>query len=148
MMLSGKLKYCFLVFVLLVSASRSFSVDIRIGVFHEHLVNAFLFTSGEGDYHIESDQGNLGICPQGESWYVIRKKDSLFIRDHSGRWHQGMYLRFSAPDEYAYFRLKPVLPVHDSREYLAGLQVEISMNNLLMINEIDIENCLQKPGPP
>ena len=139
MMLSVKLKYCFVVLVLVLSASLSFSMDIRIGVFHEHLVNAFLFTSGDGDYHIETDRGNLGICPQGESWYVIRQKDSLFIRDHTGRWHQGMNLRFSTPDEYAYFRLKPALPVLDSREYLADLQVEISMNSLLMINEIDIE---------
>ena len=142
MMLSEKLKYCFLVLVLLFLAGQSFSMDIRIGVFHEHLVNAFLFTSGEGDYHIESDQGNLGICPQGESWYVIRQKDSLFIRDHKGQWHHGQHLRFSAPDEYSYFRLAPALPVLDSREYLSGLQVEISMNNLLMINEIDIENYI------
>ena len=138
-MLSEKLKYCFVVLVLVLSASLSFSMDINIGVFHEHLVNAFLFTSGDGDYHIETDRGNLGICPQGESWYVIRQKDSLFIRDHTGRWHQGMNLRFSTPDEYAYFRLKPALPLLDSREYLADLQVEISMNSLLMINEIDIE---------
>ncbi len=142
MMLSGKLKYCFLVLVLLVSAGQSFSLDIRIGVFHEHLVNAFLFTSGDGDYHIETDQGLLGTCPAGESWYVIRQKDSLFIRDHTGRWHHGNRLRFSAPDEYAYFRLKPALPVLDSREYLADLQVEISMNSLLMVNEIDVEKYI------
>jgi hypothetical protein len=48
MMVSGKLKYCLLLFVFLVSAGQSFSMDIRIGVFHDQLVNAFLFTSGEG----------------------------------------------------------------------------------------------------
>jgi stage II sporulation protein D len=142
MIFNGKLKYCFLVLVLLVSSGKSFSLDIRIGVFHEHLVNAFLFTSGDGDYHIETDQGLLGTCPAGESWYVIRQKDSLFIRDHTGRWHHGNRLRFSAPDEYAYFRLKPALPVLDSREYLADLQVEISMNSLLMVNEIDVEKYI------
>ena len=142
MILSGKLKYCFFVLVLLFLAGKSFSMDIRIGVFHEHLVNAFLFTSGDGDYHIETDQGNLGVCPQGQSWYVIRQKDSLFIRDHKGQWHQGQHLRFSAPDEYSYFRLAPALPVLDSREYLSDLQVEISMNSLLMINEIDIEKYI------
>lgn len=141
-MLSGKLKYCFLVLILLVPAGQLFSLDIRIGIFHEHLVNAFLFTSGDGDYHIETDGANLGICPQGESWYVIRQKDSLYIRDHTGCWHQGTNLRFSAPDEYAYFRLKPALPVMDSREYLGDLQVQISMNNLLIINDIDMEKYI------
>ncbi len=141
-MLGGKLRYCFLVLVLMVPAGQSFSLDIKIGVFHEHLVNAFLFTSGDGDYHIETDQGLLGTCPAGESWYVIRQKDSLFIRDHTGRWHHGNRLRFSSPDEYAYFRLKPALPVLDSREYLADLQVEISMNSLLMVNEIDMEKYI------
>jgi stage II sporulation protein D len=142
MMLSGNLKYIYLLLVLQVSAPRSFSLDIRIGVFHEHLVNAILFTPGDGDYHIASDRGNLGICPKGESWYVIRQKDSLFIRDHKGQWHQGLSLRFTAPDEYAFFRLKPALPVLESREYLADLQVEISMKSLLMINEIDMEKYI------
>ena len=142
MILPGKLKYCLFVLVLLFSAGQSFSLDIRIGIFHEHLVTAFLFTSGDGDYHIETDQGNLGICPQGESWYVIQQKDSLFIRDHKGQWHKGQHLRFTAPDEYAYFRLVPALPMLDSREYMADLRVEISMNSLLMINEIDIENYI------
>ena len=141
-MFTGKLKYWFLVLFLLVPAGQSFSQDIRIGIFHEHLVNAFLFTSGEGDYRIETDRILLGTCPTGESWYVIRQKDSLFIRDHKGLWHQGQHLRFSAPDEYSYFRLAPALPVLDSREYLADLQVEISMNSLLMINEIDVENYI------
>ena len=141
-MLSGKLKYCFVMLVLLFPAGKSYSLDIRIGIFHEHLVNAFLFTSGDGDYHIETDRGLLGTCPAGESWYVIRQKDSLFIRDHTGRWHHGSRLRFSAPDEYAYFRLKPALPVLESREYLADLQVEISMNSLLMVNEIDMEKYI------
>jgi stage II sporulation protein D len=142
MMLTGKSKYGFFVLVLLVLTGPSFSLDIRIGIFHEHLVNAFLFTSGEGDYQVETDRALLGICPAGESWYVIRQEDSLFIRDHKGRWHQGMNLRFTAPDEYAYFRLKPALPVLDSREYLEDLEVGISMNNLLMINEIAMEKYI------
>jgi len=141
-MLPGKLKYWFLVFVLLVRAGQSFSFDIRISLYHDHLVNAFLFTSAEGDYSIETERGSLGICPRGETWYVIRQQDSLHIRDHAGRWHHGIELRFSAPDEYAYFRLKPVLPVFASREYLAELQVEISMNSLLMINEINMEKYI------
>jgi stage II sporulation protein D len=53
-----------------------------------------------------------------------------------------MNLTFSAPDEYAYFKLKPAYPVLDSREYLSDLQVEISMDNLLMVNKIDIENYI------
>lgn len=131
-----------LLFLLQGSAIHLFPQDIRIGVFHEHLVNAFLFTSGDGGYRITLDQANLGTCPGGDSWYVIRQKDSLFIRDHKGEWHQGLRLRFSAPDEYAYFRLKPALPVLDTREYLADLHIEVSMNSLLMINEIDMENYI------
>jgi stage II sporulation protein D len=142
MMFTARLKHWFLVLFLLIPAGQSFSQDIRIGVFHEHLVNAFLFTSGEGDYRIETDRILLGICPTGESWYVIRQKDSLFVRDHNGRWHQGMNLHFTTSDEYAYFRLKPALPVLESRQYLADLQVKISMNSLLMINEIDMERYI------
>jgi len=138
----GKLKYLLFMVVLLLRTGQSFSLDVRIAVFHEHLVNAFLFTPGEGVYRITTDRGFLGTCPEGESWYVIRQGDSLLIRDHAGRWHHGMKLRFSAPDQYAYFRLKPALPVMDSREYLADLHVEISMNNLLMINEIDMEKYI------
>lgn len=141
-MSKGILRFFMLLLVLQGSAIHLFTQDIRIGVFHEQLVNAFLFTSGEGDYQIALDQANLGICPRGESWYVIRQKDSLFLRDHKGQWHQGLKLRFSAPDEYAYFRLKPAQPVLDTREYLADLQVEISMNSLLMINVIDMENYI------
>jgi stage II sporulation protein D len=139
---TGKLKYRFLILLMLVAASQAYSLDIRIGIFHEHLVDAFLFSSGEGNYQIQAETGFLGVCPAGKSWYVIRQKDSIFIRDHKGRWHQGVNLRFSAPDEYAFFRLKPALPVLESREYLADLQVEISMNSLLMINEIDMEKYI------
>jgi stage II sporulation protein D len=142
MMLLGKLKYGFLLFVLLVNAGRSFSLDIRIGLYHEHLVNAFLFTPADGDYQVETDEGNLGTCPMGKSWYVMQQKDTLHIRDHEGRWHHTQKLRFSAPDEYAYFRLKPALPVLESREYMADLQVKISMNSLLMINEINLEKYI------
>jgi stage II sporulation protein D len=136
------MKYGFLLFVLLVNAGRSFSLDVRIGLYHEYLVNAFLFTPAGGDYHVETDQGNLGTCPMGESWYVVLQKDSLHVRDHEGRWNHMRQLRFSAPDEYAYFRLKPALPVLESREYLADLKVEISMNSLLMINEINLEKYI------
>ena len=142
MILTGKLKYGLLVFVLLVISGRSFSLDLRIGLYHEHLINAFLFTSAGGEYHVETDQGNLGPCPMGESWYVILQKDTLHIRDHEGRWHHTRKLRFTAPDEYAYFRLKPALPVLGSREYLSDLQVEISMNSLLMVNEINLEKYI------
>ncbi len=141
-MLVGKLKYLLFVPLLLLTSTLSYSLDIRIGIFHEHLVDAFLFSSGEGDYQIETEKGHLGICPAGESWYVIRQKDSIFIRDHTGHWHQGLNLRFSAADEYSFFRLKPALPVLESREYLAELQVEISMNSLLMINEVDMEKYI------
>jgi stage II sporulation protein D len=130
------------IMVMLASNSHSFSMDIRIGIFHEHLVNAFLFSAGEGDYRIATNRGFLGTCPSGESWYVVRQEDSLLIRDHEGRWHRGTGLRFSAPDAYAYFRVKPALPLMDSREYLADLQVEISMNSLLMINEINVEKYI------
>ncbi len=142
MMFRGKLKIIFFVIVWLGSSMPSFSTDVRIGIFHDHLVNALLITAGEGDYHMELDHGTPGICPQGESWYILRHKDSLLVRDHTGRWHRGETLLVTAPDEYAWFRLKPVLPVLDSREYMGGLHVKISMNSLLMINEIEMEKYI------
>jgi stage II sporulation protein D len=139
MMLYRELRNLLFIVMLLAVTGRSFSLDIRISVYHEHLVNAVLFTPGKGDYRIGTDREPLGTCPAGESWYMIRQQDSLFIRDHQGRWHQAMNIRFSAPDEYAYFWLKPALPVLDSRQYTGDLQVKVSMNSLLMINEIELE---------
>ncbi len=141
-MLPAKLKYVLFMLVMMFRAGHLFSLEVRIAVFHEHLVNAFLFTPGAGDYRIDTERGFLGTCPEGGSWYIIRQKDSLMIRDHAGRWHHGAELLFSAPDQYAYFRAKPALPVLDSREYLADLRVSVSMNSLLMINQIDMEKYI------
>ena len=127
---------------LLAGSGRTCALDIRIAVFHEQLVDAFLFTPGDGDYRVATEQGNLWTCPARESWYVVRQKDSLVIRDHTGKWHKAVSLRFMAPDEYAYFRLKPAMPVLDSREYMTDLLVEVSMNSLLMINKLDVERYI------
>jgi stage II sporulation protein D len=116
--------------------------DIQIGIFHDHLVEAFLFTAGDGHYRAATENGFLGTCPQGSSWYVLRQRDSLLIRDHQGSWHRGSELRFTAAHEYAWFRLRPALPLLESREYGAGLRAEVSMNSLLMINEISMEKYI------
>ena len=139
----GKLKYIIVAIVLLASSLRSFPTDIRIGIFHSNLVNAFLFTPGEGDYRVEIGHVSPpGTCPQGESWYILRQKDSLLVRDHTGRWFSGKTLRFIAPDEYAWFRIKPAWPVLDTREYQGDLRAGIAMNSLLMVNEIDMEKYI------
>ncbi|MCK4852723.1 MAG: SpoIID/LytB domain-containing protein [Bacteroidales bacterium] len=142
MRIPGISKYVLMLILLLVWVGRSWSLDLRISLFQEQLVDAMLFTSVDGDYSVETNRGPLGICPEGDSWYVVLRKDSLLIRDHAGAWHHGDELRFSAADEYGVFRLKPVLPLLASREYLSDLQVEISMNSLLMLNEIDMEKYI------
>jgi stage II sporulation protein D len=132
-----------LVFMMLLTWNgHLYPLDIRIGLFHDHLVKAMLFTPGEGEYRAGTEQGFLGTIPAGESWYVLCQQDSLLIRDHKGYWHHSKQLRFTAPDEFAWFRAKPVLPLVDSREYMTSLLVKVSMNSLLMINEIDLEKYI------
>jgi stage II sporulation protein D len=131
-----------LIVMLLAGNGNLYPLDIRIGLFHDHLVNAMLFTPGEGDYRAGTEQGFLGTCPAGESWYVIRQQDSLLVRDHKGRWHHAKQLHFAAPDEYAWFRAKPVLPLMDTREYMADMLLKVSMNSLLIINQIDMEKYI------
>jgi stage II sporulation protein D len=86
----------------------------------------------------------VGICPEGESWYLLKNGKSILARDHKGRWLNAGELSFLGTGENRYFGLKTVNPSLMQREYLEDFHVRIGMNGLLMLNRINIENYI--PG--
>ncbi len=116
-----------------------FSIDLAVSLYHEHLFHSILFTTVEGYYRVSGDGQELGICQPGASWYMIRRKDSLYIRDHHGEWFRMKEVLIAAGEESSVFSLKPANPVLDTREYLGELRIGVSMNSLQVLNIIDLE---------
>jgi stage II sporulation protein D len=127
-----------LLILLLLRAGSLFSIDLKVGLFHDYLVQSALFTVVEGRYTASWEGAEHVACEQGSSWFILHRDDSLYFRDPRGNWHTSRGIRFAA-DGPGVFSLKPADPAMDTREYNGELRVGISMKSLQMINSIDLE---------
>ena len=127
-----------LLVLLLLGGGPAYTLDLRIGLRHDHLVRSALFTVVEGTYSAEWPGEPAVSCPPGSNWYLVCRDDSVFFRDPGGTWHSAVKISFRTTEK-AVFSLKPADPVLDSREYNGSLEAGIAMESLQLVNIIDLE---------
>ena len=116
-------KYTIVFFLMLSLAGRAYPLDVSVSLFHEKQIMAALFSSHGGEYTVMEGDSLMGICPEGESWYLLKDGKRILARDHKGRWLNAGELSFLGTGENRYFGLKPVNPSVIGREYMEDLHV-------------------------
>lgn len=141
-MLHHMKRYLLLLVIVAVTTGEAYPLDMAVSIYHDRRVKAVLFSAYGSDYRVSSGEKVLGVCPGGESWYLLLDAEGLRARDQDGRWQYADSIRFESGTERAYFAIKPVEPLLGSREYHGRLLVRTGMDGLQMLNLVDLEKYI------
>lgn len=128
------------------------ALDLKVGLFHDHLVRTALVSVVEGRFRVQVHtrdslhSDNLKYPARegnpGESWVIVYSDDGLYLRDPEGDWTAAGLVDFFPLEEHSVFSLKPADPVLNAREYHGGLRVDRALESLRMLNLIDLETYI------
>ena len=115
---------------------------IRIGLFHNSLVESFVFNCQEGHYSVESGDSIVAVLVSGDLLYITIEQDQIKIdngSDISGSFNE---LKFTDPSLKSEFSIKPASPNLDSRNYNGELEVDIKFDAFRLINILEFDQYL------
>ena len=118
------------------------ALDLRINLYHPHVINAVLISCASGSYSCRDNKGEVHHLRPGEHLLLVSDNNTLWIRDQDERWNGCSSVTFQALDENAMLRIKPVRPVFEQREYHGHLEANILFKSIQLINVIDLERYL------
>jgi len=129
---------CLIVF-LLSGTGPVWSLDLKISLHNDKMLQSVLISIVEGDYEVSGEGMEAVSSYPGDSWYILNQDGELHVRDMHDTWYSLKDIRFETTDETSVFSLKPGEPVLESRDYRGGLEANVSMKSLRLINNIDLD---------
>ncbi len=130
-----------LILLLCFSALLNAQHQIRIGLFQDRLMNSFVFHCISGEYKLVSDTG-FSILKEGDLLYLRFLNEKIITGDGVMEAFFSKRLSFEDISGNGIFRLRPVDPSDDARNYQGELEVSVSHNNLQIVNIPDFEQYL------
>lgn len=134
-------KFQILIF-LFVYSKALFAQEIRIGLFHNSLVESFSFHCLEGNYKIFSPEGQVAEIEKGDLVFLSISDEQIRIENGSGIEGNYSSLEFTDPSLKSEFSLKVVNPSMAPRNYEGELKVDLRHGVFRLINELEFDQYL------
>lgn len=128
--------------ILLLIASSVQSQNIRIGLFHRHLLEAVSFHCTSGRYDIYGENELIGTLTPGEI-ILIRSMDGFIVIDRNGH-EPAVFSQMEIRDFTLNSRcfIKPVNPMASSAPYTGNFSLLISQGFLNIINTMPLDTYI------
>jgi len=122
--------------------SVSVSQRINIGIYSESNVKTFVFTPVKGNYEFTGDNSVKNIILQNDVIYIALLGDSVNIKSLDKNFGNFGDVYFIGENNSCSFKIKPVFPDINTREYENDLRVTILYKKLLLVNHVELENYI------
>ncbi len=118
------------------------AAEIKIGLFYGKNVSTVVFSVVEGEYIIYGDYREIGSVRKGTIYYIENSNGSLVIQDTSRLLGSFNIIEFRGISTENIFRLKPVFPSLDAREYDDNVRFQAVLNHISVINTLNFEKYI------
>ena len=115
---------------------------VRISLFNEAPMKCVVVSSLKGHYNVVCDSSLTMRLFDHDVMYISLLGGRLMVRNSQKAIGSFNSLRFEAAEEGDVFRLNPVTPSGDSRQYNDNLIVSVAYNRISLINEVEPDNYI------
>ena len=129
--------YLFIISLLIINVN--FAQKIAICLFYTNSINTIVITPTFGSYTVSSDNQIISKLLKNEILYISEYQDSINIRGIKKNYGNFKNILIYQNEEEGSFRIKPIYPSLDARNYLGNLQIKSLKNKLQIVNRINIE---------
>jgi stage II sporulation protein D len=128
-----------LIWLLSLSANGQF---VRISLFNEIPMKCLVVSTLKGDYDVIADSSVKMRLSEHDVLYISLIGNQLMVRNSQRYVGNFNSLRFEAVDKGNIFRLTPITPAGDSRQYNDNLIISVAYNRISLINEVEPDNYI------
>ncbi|KPK82739.1 MAG: hypothetical protein AMS27_14125 [Bacteroides sp. SM23_62_1] len=122
--------------------SKGLSIDIRISLYHPHIIHSLMISCFEGGYSYVTGNGEIKEITQGQQLFLKNFNDEIWIREDDQGWTHTSQLFLSRTSGQSIISIKPASPVLPERNYYSNLEIHSVHGSLRVINVIDLESYL------
>ena len=115
--------------------------EIRIGLFQESLLNSFVFHCVKGEYQLVHNEGEI-MLKEGNLLYFNVRGNKILASDGDLRIGEYESLDILDITGNGVFRLRPVNPSMEARNYQGELELSANHESLHLVNIIDLNKYL------
>ncbi len=134
-------KFLLYLFLLLMNVV-SFAQSVRISLFNEVPMKCAVVSTLKGNYDVIGDSSVRMHLSDHDVMYITLIGNQLMLRSSQKAIGNFTSLKFEATDKGNVFRLNPVSPVGDARQYNDNLIVLVAYCRISLINEVEPDNYI------
>ncbi len=134
-----------LIFILILycyTFHRLVAGDIKVGLFYGKKVSSLVFSVVEGEYILFGDFRQISSARKGTIYYIENHNGRLVIQDTSKIVGSYSNIEIKGISHANVFRLKPVFPSLDAKEYDDNVLFQPVTNYISVINTLNIEKYI------
>lgn len=115
---------------------------VRIGLYHNQLVNAVVVHCMEGSYQLLVDGAEVARMNAGGVLYLTQEKNGVKVLDASNDFGHARSIEFKALSLESSFQIRPTVPELETCPYDDDLVVFSSDSCMTLVNRIDFDKYL------
>lgn len=115
---------------------------IRIGLYHDEIVQSVAISGTGGEYLIKTGDRRLGTFSKGDILFATLKDSMISLHDAGGVYGTFKSVELESLSLDGTFRLRPVTPALESRSYDDGLILQGNEAYMTIINQVDFDKYI------
>jgi stage II sporulation protein D len=139
-----KARYSFIIVLLaLMYPSSIHSQRLKIGLFNENSIQAFIFSVVSGNYQLRIDSARSLMIDKGAVLYISLLDSQLSIKDVKSGSLLVSYLQLIGHDSSATFSLRPAFPPMEARSFGGNCLFIAGIGRIQVVNEVKLNDYLE-----
>jgi stage II sporulation protein D len=122
--------------------SGGLSVDIRISLYHPHIIHSLIISCSAGSYSYATNDGLFEELTSGQQIFLKNFNHTLWIRKDDLNWTRLSSMYLTDNGDQSIISIKPVSPALPGRSYYGNLEIQPYHGSLQIINILDLERYL------
>lgn len=121
---------------------QSFCQRINIAIYSQTNVKTFVFTPTKGSYTFQGDADFVRQVPENDVVYFAIIGDKITAKTLDANYGSFSEILLIGENDDCSFKIKPVFPDINTREYDNDLRVLIKYNFLVLVNHVELESYI------
>lgn len=130
------------ILVLAIGFLKSAAQPVKVGLYHDHLINRATVYLSAGEYQLIMDGTIVSGLVAGDILYLIHENGMLKVLDAERDFGYCQQLEMSGLTLNGVFRIRPIQPELESRQYDDDLVVSAGDRFISLINRVDFDKYL------
>jgi stage II sporulation protein D len=120
------------------------AAEIKIGLYHDSLIESVVFSTVEGEYLLIGDGRQVAVIKKGTIFHIEQSGSRLSVNDTAQSYGLFSEIAFRGVSQTNIFQIKPVFPSLGRKESDGDLTIRIFQEAMQIINSLELEKYI--PG--